>query len=146
MGAVLELKERVHASLEEYAAACVKGDAATALQHAREAGRRERSLRKAADAAQLPAESVEQELTLAVVVSLAHAFALNKQYGQAENAYAAILKSGRFAQSPWLRVNLGNVYYAQQQYAQAVKQYRMALDQVPPTMKGMRMLLAYGHK
>ncbi len=137
MGAVLELKEKVHAALEEYAAACAAGDTAGALERAKEAGKRERSLRKAAEAAQVPLGDIEPDLTLSVVLSLAHAFALNKQYGQAENAYQAILKANRFAQAPWLRVNLGNVYFEQQQYAQAVKQYRMALDQVPPTMKGV---------
>lgn len=37
-----------------------------------------------------------------------------------------------------LRVNMGNIYYEQKKYPQAVKQYRMALDQVPNTHKDMR--------
>lgn len=45
-----------------------------------------------------------------------------------------------------LRVNMGNIYYEQKKYPQAVKQYRMALDQVPNTHKDMRyksVLLLY---
>lgn len=37
-----------------------------------------------------------------------------------------------------LRVNMGNIYCEQKKYPQAVKQYRMALDQVPNTHKDMR--------
>ena len=33
---------------------------------------------------------------------------------------------------------MGNIYYEQKKYPQAVKQYRMALDQVPNTHKDMR--------
>lgn len=33
---------------------------------------------------------------------------------------------------------MGNIYFEQKKYPQAVKQYRMALDQVPNTHKDMR--------
>ena len=33
---------------------------------------------------------------------------------------------------------MGNIYSEQKKYPQAVKQYRMALDQVPNTHKDMR--------
>jgi intraflagellar transport protein 88 len=42
------------------------------------------------------------------------------------------LKTGR------LRVNMGNIYYEQGKLPQAIKHYRMALDQVPITHKEMR--------
>ena len=37
-----------------------------------------------------------------------------------------------------LKVNMGNIYFKQRNYAKAVKFYRMALDQVPNTHKEMR--------
>jgi intraflagellar transport protein 88 len=37
-----------------------------------------------------------------------------------------------------LRVNMGNIYYEQGKLPQAIKHYRMALDQVPITHKEMR--------
>ena len=45
-----------------------------------------------------------------------------------------------FSLSGRLRVNMGNIYCEQKKYPQAVKQYRMALDQVPNTHKDMRYL------
>ena len=35
---------------------------------------------------------------------------------------------------------MGNIYFEQKKYPQAVKQYRMALDQVPSTHKDMRCI------
>ena len=35
---------------------------------------------------------------------------------------------------------MGNIYFEQKKYPQAVKQYRMALDQVPNTHKDMRCI------
>ena len=37
-----------------------------------------------------------------------------------------------------LKVNIGNIYFKQKNYAKAIKFYRMALDQVPNTHKIMR--------
>lgn len=37
-----------------------------------------------------------------------------------------------------LRVNMGNIYFEQRKLPQAIKQYRMALDQIPTTHKEMR--------
>ena len=48
------------------------------------------------------------------------------------NLFNSCILSGR------LRVNMGNIYFEQKKYPQAVKQYRMALDQVPNTHKDMR--------
>jgi hypothetical protein len=42
-------------------------------------------------------------------------------------------------QAGWLRLNMGNIHLEQEQYAQAVKMYRMALDQLPPALKRMRL-------
>ena len=40
-----------------------------------------------------------------------------------------------------LRVNMGNIYFEQKKFPHAVKQYRMALDQIPNTHKEMRYTL-----
>lgn len=41
-------------------------------------------------------------------------------------------------QAGWLRLNMGAIHFAQQDYAQAVKQFRMALDQTPPAYQRLR--------
>lgn len=42
-------------------------------------------------------------------------------------------------QAGWLRLNMGNIHLEQEQFAAAVKQYRMALDQLPPALKRLRL-------
>ena len=37
-----------------------------------------------------------------------------------------------------LRVNMGNIFVEQRKYPQAIKMYRMALDQIPDMHKGVR--------
>lgn len=34
--------------------------------------------------------------------------------------------------------DMGNIYYEQKKYPNAIKMYRMALDQIPSTTKGLR--------
>ena len=43
-------------------------------------------------------------------------------------------------------MNLGNIYFEQQKYSLAIKNYRMALDQVPQTGKEVSALLTYSQK
>ena len=42
-------------------------------------------------------------------------------------------------QAGWLRLNLGAIHFKQQDYAQAIKQFRMALDQTPPAFRRLRL-------
>lgn len=44
-----------------------------------------------------------------------------------------------------LRVNLGNIYFEQQKFSLAIKNYRMALDQVPQTGKEVSVFLVRSH-
>ena len=46
--------------------------------------------------------------------------------------YTGDFTSGR------LRVNMGNIYFEQKKYPQAVKMYRMALDQIQNVHKDVR--------
>ena len=39
-----------------------------------------------------------------------------------------------------LRVNMGNIYFEQKKYPQAVKMYRMALDQIQNVHKDVRYI------
>jgi len=45
------------------------------------------------------------------------------------------VRNKTYPQSGGLRVNLGNIYFEQQKFPLAIKNYRMALDQVPQTGK-----------
>lgn len=48
------------------------------------------------------------------------------------DAYVVYITIGR------LRVNMGNIYFEQKKYPQAVKMYRMALDQIQNVHKDVR--------
>jgi intraflagellar transport protein 88 len=59
-------------------------------------------------------------------------------YEEALNTYQLIVKNKQYPQSGRLRVNMGNIYYEQKKFPQAIKMYRMALDQIPSTGKELR--------
>jgi intraflagellar transport protein 88 len=67
--------------------------------------------------------------------NLANAFFHNKMYDEALSTYSFIIKNKQFPQSGRLRVNMGNIYYAQTKYTNAIKMYRMAIDQLSSTAK-----------
>lgn len=65
----------------------------------------------------------------------------NQMYSEALNTYQVIVKNKMFSNAGRLRVNMGNIHYEQGKLPQAIKHYRMALDQVPITHKEMRLCL-----
>ena len=52
--------------------------------------------------------------------------------------YTHIIRNKQFASAGRLRVNMGNCYFEQRRYPNAIKMYRMALDQVPSNAKDVR--------
>ena len=73
-----------------------------------------------------------------VLFNLASAYHVNQMYGEAINTYSVIVKNKMFSNAGRLRVNIGNVYFEQRKYSQAIKHYRMALDQIPNSHKEIR--------
>ena len=59
-------------------------------------------------------------------------------YEEALHTYNLLVKNKQYPQSGRLRVNMGNIYYEQGKYPQAIKMFRMALDQIPNTGKEIR--------
>ncbi len=49
--------------------------------------------------------------------------------------YTGIVRNKTYGNLWRLRINMGNAYFEQKKYSTAIKMYRMALDQVPPTSK-----------
>ncbi len=115
------------------------GDFKTSLEKAKEATKRERALSKEREkekdtaSADGTANNTNVDLTFAVLFNLADQFQNNGLYQEALNAYSALVKNKQFTQAGKLRVNMGHIYFQQQQYAQAIKMYRMALDQLSST-------------
>lgn len=89
------------------------------------------------------------ELTFAVWFHLANAYVMNEMKDEAMNTYSFLLKKHQITNSILtnynneihnnnivrIRVNMGNIYYQQKQYTQAIQMYRMALDRISPSKK-----------
>ncbi|KAI9338744.1 hypothetical protein BDR26DRAFT_862707 [Obelidium mucronatum] len=112
-------------SFDPFNQATAQGNNQLALEKAKDAGKRERALAKQRDQAGL-GDQINLDLTYCVLFNLA-------------NQYHGLQNNKMFNQSGRLRVNMGNIYFEQQKYSQAVKMYRMALDQIPNTNKDIRL-------
>lgn len=92
------------------------------------------------------------DLTYAVCFNLANQYDANGMYTEALNTYSLIVKDKNYPNAGRLRVNMGNIYFKmadvmskggstsgqQGKYTNAIKMYRMALDQIPTTAKEIR--------
>lgn len=132
-----DMEKKVHRLLEASAQAAVDNDNLRCLEKAKEAGKAERALCKYKETHGL-SEQINIDLTYSIFFNLAHAHYLNHMYEEALNTYKVIVKNKQYPQSGRLRINMGNIYYDQKLYQQAIKMYRMALDQIPQTGRELR--------
>ena len=133
-----DLEKKVHRLMEASAIAIVTKDFQKGLEKAKEAAKAERDVVKYKENNGL-VEQINIELTFSVFFSLANAFHRSKMYDDALKNYQTLVKKYKqYPQSAWIRVNMGNIYYEQKKYSQAIKMYRMALDQIPSTGKELR--------
>jgi tetratricopeptide (TPR) repeat protein len=131
------MEKVVHALIEESAQAGENHEFGKALEKAKEAGKKERALCKHREANGL-SEQINFDLTYAVVFNLANVYQQNGMMTEALNTYTLVVKNKQYPQSGRLRVNMGNIYFYQKKYPQAIKMYRMALDQIPNSGKEVR--------
>ncbi|KAI3432221.1 hypothetical protein D9Q98_003783 [Chlorella vulgaris] len=132
------LEERVHQLLEDAAARVAAGDASGGVDAARDAAQREQRLCALLEQSG-QGEQISLDLKFAVSLGLAAAYEANQQLGDALAVYNQVLRSRLFPQAGWLRINMGAIHFAQQDYAQAVKQFRMGLDTTPPAYRRLRL-------
>ncbi|OWZ15232.1 Intraflagellar Transport Protein 88 [Phytophthora megakarya] len=132
-----ELERTVNALIEQSAELISKEKYEEALHLAKDAGRKERAFNKHCELNGL-ADMLNIDLTYAVFFNLANAYHLNGLWKEAIQSYTPIVKNKQYAQGGRLRVNMGNIYFEQQQYPTAIRMYRMALDQIPNTSKEVR--------
>lgn len=114
-----------------------QSDVKNALEKAKDAAKKERQLAHQKETSNL-ADQINLDLTYTVLFNLASQYQACKMYQEALNTYSVIVKNKTFNQSGRLRVNMGNIYFEQGNYAQAVKMYRMALDQIPTANMSIR--------
>lgn len=140
------MEKKAHALLEESAAALEAGNSQKAIDKAKEAGVHDRLLCKQREQLLGP-DQTNFDLTYAILVHLANVYEKCGLDAEATTAYSAIIKNKTFDKAGRLRVNLGNIHFRQRHYLKAVKQYRMALDQIPTTHQDLRnkVLRNIGH-
>ncbi|KAK3876729.1 hypothetical protein Pcinc_018509 [Petrolisthes cinctipes] len=136
------LERRVMGLIEDSCMAASRGEIRLALDRAKEASSKERSLIRQREQAGL-SDGHNLDLTFSVLFNLANQYASNDMYTEALNTYQVITKDRMFNNSGRLRVNMGNIHYRMGQYNKAIKFYRMALDQVPNTHKSMRIKIMH---
>lgn len=143
---VKAMERKTHTILEESALALELGDTQKAIDKAKEAELRERLLTKQREQL-LGADQTNFDLSYAIQLHLASVYERCGLDNDAIATYNAIIKNKTFDKAGRLRVNLGNIYFKQREYFKAVKQYRMALDQIPTTHQALRnrLLRNIGH-
>jgi intraflagellar transport protein 88 len=133
-----EMEKRVHRLLEASAEAARTGDTVMALERAKEAGKRERALVRHRETNDLQ-EQNNVDLTFSVFFCLANAYSLNSMFTEALATYDLIYRNKDYLHRGRVKVNVGNIHFLRKDYPEALKHYKMALDQIPPTNKHMRL-------
>ena len=137
-----ELEKAIHGLLEESAAFLhggAAGSGAKALEKAKDAVKRERHLSRQREKYGL-LDSVNHDLTYAVLFNLANTYARCQLHGEALNTYGILIKNKQYPQAQRLRVNIGALHFAAGDYQAAVKAFRMGIDHLSAI--GMRELRA----
>lgn len=124
--------------IDDSAVASSKGQFTEALEKAKEAVSKEKTLKKQKELQNMT-DSINIDLTYNCLFNLAVQYQNNGLHQEALAKYNEIIKSKQFQQAGRLRVNMGNIYFQQQKYTIAIKMYRMALDIIPTTSKDMRL-------
>ena len=129
------LEKKVMEVIEESIFAADSGDNQTALEKAKNAAKKERQLAKQLEELKL---GENLDLTFFALLNLANQYQRCGMYQEALHSYTLIVKNKSFPNGGRLRVNMGNIYFKEQQYPQAIKMYRMALDQISNSNRILR--------
>ncbi len=134
-----QFDKEIHQFIEESSALLQKGESFHALQKAETAVRKDNILSKLREKHSL---SVQQGycLTYATHFHLAKVHEANQNYDKAIEVYESLIRQKRF--KPYIgriRINMGNLFNMQEKYSQAIRMYRMALDQTGREDKETRL-------
>ena len=105
---------------------------------AKEAAKKDRLLIKQREQSNLH-DQINLDLTYTSLLHLAHVYEALGMLPESLNTYNTIVKNKAFTQAGKLRVNMGNIYFKQGKYAQSIKMYRIALDQIPSIHHDIRI-------
>lgn len=135
-----EMEKEVHKFFEESCEAASQRKFSVALEKAKEAKKKEKNLTRYREKHSI-ADQNNQELTNAVLINLGIMFQYNNMYNDALSQYMLVVKTKAGPGIGRVRVNMGNIYFAQKKFPAAIKMYRMAMDQIANLSTEMRFKL-----
>ena len=121
-----KLEADINSLIEQTIVLRKEGKLDEALACAKEGTKKEQLLRKHRKANSLPAPTTD--LMHSTWFNLATAYESNDMPSEAIKTYSYLAKQRGNPFAGGIRINMGNVYYLQQQYPSAITQYKMALD------------------
>lgn len=133
-----EMEREIHRLVEQSAIIREGGNLREALEKGKEAGKKERQLCRLREQQNL-LDQLNVDLTYAVCLNLAIQHQANDNDNEALTIYTQIVKNKQYPFSGRFKVNMGNIYFKQQNWTGAIKMYRMALDQIPNDVQAMRV-------
>uniref|UniRef100_T1KM52 No mechanoreceptor potential B n=1 Tax=Tetranychus urticae TaxID=32264 RepID=T1KM52_TETUR len=134
------LEKKVNDLLEESIEASYRGEYKLALDKAKQAITKEKSLSRQKEQLDSPLHPVASELTFAVLFNLGIQFTRNEMFSDAISTFTKLTKSSRtYVNSGRLKLNIGTILYRQGNYPEAIKLFRKALDQIPTDQRHTRM-------
>jgi len=132
---IWEKELEINRLIEESSIHLTEGDLGRSLELAKEAGKKERSYLSYLQSNSLLHDGALQ-MTFATWFHLALVYEKNEMYQEAIQAYTYLVKQKKFQKNIGVvRVQLGNIYYIQRSYDDAIQMYRMAADTFGPENK-----------
>ena len=136
--AFTEREKEVQDLIEKSIEAAHNKDYSRAIDIAQEAGKRERAVIRDRETHDMT-QSSSLDLTFSVCLNIGLQYENNELYSEALNAYKALTQNRSFENVGRIKVNMGNIYFKQKDYSQAIKYYQMALDQITGKYKMLRI-------
>ncbi|KAI3387892.1 hypothetical protein SNEBB_001408 [Seison nebaliae] len=128
---IREMKDEINEHIIE---SCKKGDDIDTLdstmEAAKEAQRKNGILNMIYEENNMTDE-IDEDLNFKVQLNLGSQYVRRKDYPEALPLFAQMNKNKKFSQGPQMKINIGEIYYRQNQFNKAIKVYRIALDQMP---------------
>ena len=122
--------------VDESAVLASEGEIRDALQKGKEAQSKEKHLDRYLEQNDM-GEMKNMELYFCVCLNVATLYEKNEQFQEAIQEYTNLTnaKNHEFGVESFVRINMGNIYFKQNNFTMAVKMYKKALDLVPNNLK-----------
>lgn len=137
------LEKRMMALAEESCSLLSKSHPIPALEKAKAASTKERlalkiraQIEQSNPQDQIAPQNIDSSYFIAL--QLAISYHACKLYSESIAAYSVIIKNKVYVNGDRLRVNVANILMEQGKFGQALKMYRMALDQIPANQKSTK--------